>query len=50
MKSIEVTETSYESFKLNGEEFFPRGSTLGTKKTIGLKPEEDVQLEFSQGQ
>ena len=50
MKSIEVHETSYETFKLNGEDFFPRGSELGTKKTIGLKPEENLPLEFSQGQ
>ena len=50
MKSIEVQETSYESFKLNGDDFFPQGSVLGTKKTVGLKPEADVKLEFSQGQ
>lgn len=50
MKSIEVHETSYESFKLNGDDFFPQGSVLGTKKTVGLKPEADVKLEFSQGQ
>lgn len=47
MKSIDVSERSHEALSLNGEDFFPRGSTLGDRKTIGLKPD-TKELVFAQ--
>lgn len=48
MKSIDVVERSHAAFSLNGEEFFPRGSVLGERKTIGLKPDAASELVFAQ--
>ena len=49
MKKIQVQETSYEDYLMNGQVLFPKGSALGEKKILSLAPTEIMEFEFSQG-
>ena len=48
MKKIDVTETSFEDFRMDGEVLFPAGSVLGEKKTITLPTNGLTSFDFSQ--
>lgn len=49
MKSIEIHEGSIFDFSMDGEVVFPAGTPLGERKSILLKPEDEIHAEFSQG-
>jgi hypoxia up-regulated 1 len=49
MKSIEAAERSFSNITYGDDVVFPAGSVFGERKSILLKPEDDMTLEFAQG-
>ncbi|ORX33442.1 Hsp70 protein-domain-containing protein [Kockovaella imperatae] len=49
MKKIDVQETSFEEYLMNGQVLFPKGSRLGEKKALSLDPKGIMEFDFSQG-
>lgn len=49
MKSIEIAERSIFDISMDGEVIFPAGTPLGERKSIIIKPEDEIHAEFSQG-
>ncbi|BEJ14686.1 hypothetical protein CspHIS471_0404530 [Cutaneotrichosporon sp. HIS471] len=48
MKSVEVHERSIYEMKMGDEVIFPAGTPLGERKSVLLKPEDEINVEFSQ--
>lgn len=49
MKSVEIAERSIYDFSMDGEVIFPAGTLHGERKSILVKPEDEIHAEFSQG-
>ncbi|CAK9786928.1 actin-like ATPase domain-containing protein [Cutaneotrichosporon oleaginosum] len=49
MKSVEVHERSIYDIKMGDDIIFPAGTPLGTRKSVLLKPEDEINIDFSQG-
>lgn len=49
MKSVEVHECSIYDIKMGDDVIFPAGTLFGERKSILLKPEDEINVEFSQG-
>ncbi|GMK59381.1 hypothetical protein CspeluHIS016_0703960 [Cutaneotrichosporon spelunceum] len=48
MKSVEVHERSIYDVKMDDKVLFPAGTPFGQRKSVLLKPEDEINVEFSQ--